>query len=86
MRAAIVSLGIAVAALTAWAQSAKPSYEDSLVLAPLYIEYTSVSADKFAAEATELRRRIDSCGSTTIEHHSWIARSKKPSSHRLYVM
>ena len=58
MRAAIVSLGIAFALLTAGAQSTKPSYEDSLVLAPLYIEYTSVSADKFAAEATELRRRI----------------------------
>ncbi|HYR83758.1 MAG TPA: hypothetical protein VE422_06745 [Terriglobia bacterium] len=58
MRAGTLSVLIAVAALTALAQSAKPSYEDSLVLAPLYIEYTSVSAGKFAAEATELRRRI----------------------------
>src|SRR5947207_530646 len=58
MRAQLICLSVTVLLTGAAAQSPKPSYNDSLVLAPLYIEYATVSDQKFAAEAMELRRRI----------------------------
>ncbi len=47
-----------LAALPAIAEAPKPSYNDSTVIAPLYIEYAKVSDDKFASEARELRQRL----------------------------
>lgn len=40
--------------------AATPSYENSLVLAPFYVEYLLDSDEKFAGEAAELKRRIGS--------------------------
>src|SRR5262245_43476121 len=37
---------------------AKPSFENSLVLAPLYVQYLTDSAEKFGVEARELQNRI----------------------------
>src|SRR5262245_47445269 len=58
MRVSLFLLVTTIAALFGSAQSRHTSYEDSFVLAPLYVEYTAVSAAKFASEANELRRRI----------------------------
>src|SRR5262245_56789311 len=58
MRAWLFLLSGLFSAVIASAQPLQKSYEDSLVLAPLYVEYTAVSAAKFASEANELRRRI----------------------------
>src|SRR5258708_4363998 len=60
MRPVLICLGVVVLLMTAAAQSAKPTYSDSLVLAPLYVEYARVSDQKFAQEAAQLRRRIGS--------------------------
>jgi hypothetical protein len=40
------------------AQIPKASYNDSLVVAPLYVEYTKVSDGKFAAEVQELQSNL----------------------------
>src|ERR1700680_2696530 len=58
MRSVLICMSISVVLLTAAAQAVKPSYSDSFVLAPLYIEYATVSDRKFAEEAAGLRRRI----------------------------
>ena len=58
MRAWLILPGLALALWSTSAAPLKPDYRDSIVLAPLYVEYTSVSAQKFAAEAKELRQRI----------------------------
>src|SRR5262245_43084243 len=53
----VLVLGIAIpAGLT----QARPSYENSLVLAPLYVDYTSKTASQVASDATELKRRLGS--------------------------
>jgi hypothetical protein len=58
MRPAFIMVALFVAFIPAAAQLPKASYKDSLVVAPLYIEYTKVSDEKFAAEAQELRRDL----------------------------
>jgi hypothetical protein len=58
MRTIFICVCLTAVLMTASAQSGKPSYSDSVVLAPLYIEYATVSDKKFADEAAELRRRI----------------------------
>ena len=57
MRLAPILL-LLLAALPAIAEAPKPSYNDSTVITPLYIEYAKVSDDKFASEARELRQRL----------------------------
>src|SRR5207237_9825904 len=57
-RVRLLLLAGMIAAVIGSAEPRQKSYEDSLVLAPLYVEYTAVSAAKFASEANELRRRI----------------------------
>src|SRR3954468_23789457 len=57
MRLAPILISI-MAVLPAIAQTPKPSYNDSTVIAPLYIEYAAVTDAKFASEANELRRRL----------------------------
>lgn len=49
---------LSLAVLAALAQMPTSHYNDSIVIAPLYIEYTQVSEAKFASQAQELRRRL----------------------------
>lgn len=58
MRRPFLTIALLIAIVPALAQQRKPSYKNSIVIAPLYIEYTKVSDDKFAAEVQELRRRL----------------------------
>ena len=51
-------VALLIAFIPAAAQLSKASYNDSIVVAPLYVEYTNVSDEKFAAEAQELRRSL----------------------------
>jgi len=58
MRHPLITIALLIAIVPAAAQQPRPSYNDSLVIAPLYIEYTRVSEDKFAAQAQQLRQRL----------------------------
>jgi hypothetical protein len=58
MRLPLITIAVLIAVVPVVALQPKPSYNDSIVIAPLYIEYTKVSDDKFAAEVRELHRRL----------------------------
>jgi hypothetical protein len=53
----IVVLALSIA-IPAGHTQARRSYENSLVLAPLYVDYTAKTATQFANDASELKRRL----------------------------
>ncbi|HLQ76797.1 MAG TPA: hypothetical protein VK210_05550 [Terriglobia bacterium] len=73
MRGWLILPGLALTLWTASAAPLRPDYGDSIVLAPLYIEYTTVSAQKFAAEASELRQRIGEAPHVLLGFSSFLA-------------
>ncbi|HEY2380432.1 MAG TPA: hypothetical protein VGK48_04550 [Terriglobia bacterium] len=58
MRPALIVVALVLALVPVLAQAPGASYSDSIVIAPLYIEYAKVSDQKFAAEAQRLRRDL----------------------------
>src|SRR6516225_4893253 len=57
-RPALTVVALLIAFHPAAAQIPKASYNDSIVVAPLYVEYTKVSDEKFAAEVQELQSNL----------------------------
>jgi hypothetical protein len=53
----IVVLALSIT-IPAGLTQARGSYENSLVLAPLYVDYTGKTATQFASDAAELKRRL----------------------------
>src|SRR6185369_3786612 len=51
----VLALGFAI---PAGHTQARRSYENSFVLAPLYVDYTTKTASQFANDASELKRRL----------------------------
>jgi hypothetical protein len=57
-RIAIFVMIVLMCAPAVWPQAQTARFEDSLVLAPLYVDYAKVSADKFARDALALKQAI----------------------------
>lgn len=58
MRRCLILIAFLGCVLPILGQTPKAAYNDSIVIAPLYIEYANVSEAKFAAEAERLRQQL----------------------------